>query len=103
MSSWSALEALAVPGRSAYCESDRAVAENDIAEACPGIACHHFNHQPNDGRTLPLCGNNQGTRHWRCLRLLRKWSDVRIRPNISGMTLLAGYENRMSRIPGPLN
>jgi putative flippase GtrA len=31
------------------------------AGACPGTACHPFNHQPNNGRTLPLTGNNQGS------------------------------------------
>lgn len=28
---------------------------------CPGTACYPFNHQPNNGRTLPLRGNNQGS------------------------------------------
>ena len=34
---------------------------DDFSRECPGTACHPINHQPINGRTLPLSGNNQGS------------------------------------------
>jgi hypothetical protein len=51
--------------RQAALETGRAHPRRDrktsSAEACPGTACHPINHQPNNGGSLPLSGNNQGS------------------------------------------
>jgi len=57
------------------------VLSNGSHRPSTGQACHPFNHQPNNGRTLPLSGNNQGSTSesinpQSCKHFDRSWAEV---------------------------